>query len=472
MKVLLVEDKLEIREKLEAELPASIDITHVESAEEAIEVLEADLFDLAVCDLKIPASATLLEPHVEHGLHVFDRIRADHPGMPIIVYSAFGVLKDLGDRLADAPLHDLFGDGPTRHVAHREKNKPELLIQSLLDFQEKLSDLEDIEISPATSREYLDGYSRRLLRIYAKQQGGVLVKVARLAGGRSSAVTVRAEIDTSEGPLGGAVVAKMDNQDAIAGEEERLRRYLGPLGAGSYTPLVDAITAGAANRAALFYALASKFDRSLFDVLSADPHEAARTVQSLAETMRPWHAASSEKSMQLKNIRSRLLSGDHISRLSEESRSLLAEVDEDQNVHVNWSTGHGDLHGGNVLVDQDGNPILIDFGRVGRMTASLDPITLEVASVLHPDSSVELGGWPSEDQARKWLDLEQYLVDCPIPEFITQCREWADEVCRGDREKDATLYSYAARQLRFPRSVEQTTVQAFLVGAVERLAAR
>jgi Ser/Thr protein kinase RdoA (MazF antagonist) len=38
---------------------------------------------------------------------------------------------------------------------------------------------------------------------------------------------------------------------------------------------------------------------------------------------------------------------------------------EDRSIQVKWACLHGDLHAGNILINEDEAPILIDFGDVG-----------------------------------------------------------------------------------------------------------
>ena len=143
---------------------------------------------------------------------------------------------------------------------------------------------------------------------------------------------------------------------------------------------------------------------------------------------------------------------------------------EDISIPIRSCTAHGDLHGGNLLLAGWRSGLVIDFGRLGTAAAALDPITLELSAVLHPDAGQELGDWPSRDQALQWMDLDAYVADCPIAEFVAHCRAWARDIARGDREQAACVYGYALRQLRFPE-VDANLAAAYGRGAAERLLA-
>jgi len=89
------------------------------------------------------------------------------------------------------------------------------------------------------------------------------------------------------------------------------------------------------------------------------------------------------------------------------------ETIEKRAVTIRWCTQHGDFHPGNVLVGRDYTPTLIDFGRVGRAPASLDPLTLELSLLFHPDFRTFLGNWPTKDSLEHWSNVKQYVADCP-----------------------------------------------------------
>jgi hypothetical protein len=82
----------------------------------------------------------------------------------------------------------------------------------------------------------------------------------------------------------------------------------------------------------------------------------------------------------------------------------------------------------------------------------LDPVSLELSLLFHPDAPKWESDWPLNDQLARWADFEVYEQDCPFPQFIRTCREWAVEVARGNRDVFACAYAYAASQARFKAS--------------------
>ena len=97
---------------------------------------------------------------------------------------------------------------------------------------------------------------------------------------------------------------------------------------------------------------------------------------------------------------------------------------------------------------RDGRPLLIDFGDVGPAPLGLDPLSLELSLVLHPDSPMRAGSWPTSDQLAAWFDLDGYLIDCPAPSFVRACREWLSDVADGPTQA-ALLWGHTARQVKY-----------------------
>lgn len=110
---------------------------------------------------------------------------------------------------------------------------------------------------------------------------------------------------------------------------------------------------------------------------------------------------------------------------------------------------HGDLHGCNILVAATGKTNLVDYGEVGDGPASLDPVTLELSLLFHPNAPGAAGPWPTAEQATAWGDLAAYLHGCPFSQFVRECRAWALRVAAGKREVAASAYSYLVRQLNY-----------------------
>ena len=164
--------------------------------------------------------------------------------------------------------------------------------------------------------------------------------------------------------------------------------------------------------------------------------------------MARWIEGVPETRRSIGQIRRRLLSDESLDEVREAFGLDWIQEFENRDIQARWGCSHGDLHGFNVLVSPAG-VALIDYGDVRDGPASLDPVTLELSLLFHPDAPDGARTWPSAEQAREWGNLEAYLEDCPFPCFVQECRDWALRVGAGAREVAASAYSYLVRQLKY-----------------------
>jgi aminoglycoside phosphotransferase (APT) family kinase protein len=94
---------------------------------------------------------------------------------------------------------------------------------------------------------------------------------------------------------------------------------------------------------------------------------------------------------------------------------------------------HGDLHGANILVGAKQDAVLIDFGDVGPGFTCLDPVTLELSLIFHPEA-VRLGYSATLSMiVERWPDIDSYIKNNPMAAVIETYREWAHDVGGGDK---------------------------------------
>ncbi len=468
MKVLFVEDEPELHDQVRADLePHGISVTTAENAAQAVEQIGTGGYDLFLCDLRIPASLDAPLPHQGHGLRVFDHMRVEAPGVPIIIFTGYGDKMDLRDRLSDAPSYSLYGDGLSNLAVERTKDEYMEVIEMIRGHAEKLNRLAgDIELS-GVMPGLLGELDVRLVRIHARTHGAVTIRVDPLNGGRSDARVLRLHARSGDGSVTSRVVAKLNTLAAVEDELKRYVQFVPILGAGDYTNHTETLQAGAQDRGALFYALADDYDLSLFELLAKDDSSASHVVRELRSSLGPWHDNQTIVTKSVGDVRRFFVpdrSLDKLPALVDWRTTVLEAVQ----VYARQAPVHGDLHGGNILVDPHGRPILIDFGRVALATNAVDPVTLELSVVLHADTPVELGHWPTMSQAENWADLPDYLEGCPIAEFISTCREWTTDVSGSAREFNACVFAYSLRQLRYSGGRRELAA-AFSRGAAGRL---
>jgi DNA-binding NarL/FixJ family response regulator len=453
MKLLLIENDRDFLNVLTSEFSniPNVEVCTAASRESAFEELQTSSFDLIVCDLKIPTRDGALDDDIEHGLAVYSKATDLASGTPILILSAFGTLDIVTRLLQDAQRKDILGtriDYPMKDFVQKAR-LPDC-ISKVTELANEITQLDSIEISSGNARIELSTKEKRALRIFARRLDGRIVEIAELGSGLSDAKTLRLQVIDSRGQICTMAVAKIAGLDKIVHENLRYQSHVAPrLDVGAFTTRVDEVQAGASDVGAIFYTLARTYEKSLFDLLSDEPGRGATVVPRLRSLTARWLEGAPLRPMRARDIRRGLLSDDDIVSCA----FLLDGIDwqgfEEREVSVRHCCQHRDLHGLNVLISEDDSPVLIDYGEVDFASASLDPITLELSLLFHPKGEAIRGAWPSEAQAFEWDNLDRYTRNCPVPEFIRACREWAHNVSAGNREVYSNAYAFSVRQLKY-----------------------
>lgn len=455
MKVLLIDDEDHVASAVVNALGPSHEVVRAASRDEAQAQIGSDThFDVVVCDLRIPSSASQDEPSEEHGKAVFAEIVDRRSGTPVWVCSAFADDDFTEALIRDKRSGDPFGTGQSVPLVEKFRKKHlDHLVNRLRQAASEIDLLTGVEISTYGEQLDLSPEQKRLLQLVARQHGATLIRVRQLSGGLSGARTLA--VEALDIPGGGNQVLdcilKIDSALRATREAERYRKGAASvLPATVITPLVSEIHAGAGNSSALIYSLAAAAPVSLGRLLKESDDRSAAVVDRLRQLLAPWPTGGSPATMtvdELNNILGALLTNDAIRRGLEVEHdvSIVASAE----IQVQSCVQHGDLHALNILVDQDDRPILIDFARTTKRVAAYDAVTLEFSLLFHPELVAALDGWPTVEQARQWDDTDSYLEGCPVPNFVHRARDWGHSVSLGDREYNASVFSYALRQFKF-----------------------
>lgn len=423
-----------------------VGITYAKSRTSAISFLEADFFDLIILDLNIPTVDKALDAKPEHGHAVFARAQTAAPGTPVLVLTS-STVEDFVDQLLRRQQQcDVWGEG--RKIGTIQVLKKNNFVQcaSIVGpILQAISALSDVEL--AKTDVQLNTAQDRLLRIFAKLFSGTRARVTRVGGGLSSALVVRAAITNSAGARVHDAVAKLSSMDDVKDEGERFEKMVSRLDPIATPRKLATLEYGAGPTAGIFYGLAEGFESSAFKAVAED--NAKIFIGNVASATSRWSEGVPETRRIIREIRSRVLKDDDLDALIGKYSLPWVRAFELKEIQTRWSCCHGDLHGENVLVSLAGDAVIIDYGDVGDGPASLDPTTLELSVLFHPQGPLRDSGWPSKEAANAWGHLDQYLVGCPAPEFIRACREWALTTGAGQREVAACAYAYLVRQLKY-----------------------
>ena len=272
--------------------------------------------------------------------------------------------------------------------------------------------------------------------------------VSGLGGGLSAARVIRLRVTDSQGVQVHDAVAKLSTPADVRREGDCYDNHVTRLDPAATPRKLATLEFGAHQLAGVFFGLADGFDESAFDVALNSPEQSEVVLRKVEAAMAPWIEGVPETRRSIGQIRRRFLSDESLDDVREAFGLDWIQEFENRDIQARWGCSHGDLHGFNILVSPAG-VALIDYGDVRDGPASLDPVTLELSLLFHPDAPDGARAWPSAEQARNWGNLEAYLEDCPFPCFVQECRDWALRVGAGAREVAASAYSYLVRQLKY-----------------------
>jgi CheY-like chemotaxis protein len=473
LKTLIVEDAADVLDELRRTVQPAFDLGEIvlaESRDEALERLEAEVFDLIILDRKLPTSNGALDDDVAHGEAVYEYIKEFVIGTPVRFWTAYSEDEYIGEKIdSDVRKEDIWGTGKQyATVGIISKSRFDHVIALCREVKECVRALTLIEIRQPPGRQVdLSKEERAVLRIFARRQGGTAIEAQELSGGLSGAKVLRAIVFDGARRLAQAVV-KLGPIPLVEDEHQRQRRVL-LLPAGAATQVMAMVRAGAGPVGGVFYRLADAYDASIFDVLRRAPDVGEDVVARLRELVAPWTQAARTATATVREYRRRFATDAVFGTLRDALPDLRLDEFETSRFVFQVCCCHGDLHCGNVLVDAAHRPILIDYGEVDEHPAALDPITLELSAVFRMQRTPEVAQWFSLQQASKWCNLEEYLVGCPIAKFVAACRNWAYAAATGNRAMYVVAYCYLMRQLKYP-DIDQELVKAVIVAVVTEYA--
>lgn len=472
IRVLAIEDDDrvvgQLREWLDACAPQCEVVVAANRADATAHLSNVEMeFDLVICDLRIPLSPGSIDAREEYGIDVHEVARSELPGVPCIFFTGHADDTDLYDEIARGPSEDLFGNRTSFPLVQLVRKIDFDRARDYLDrmaCEWRATDSIELQMSGGLD---LSSFQARVVRIFARRHSGDRVELERL-GGLSGAKTFRARVFDSGGARQATAFGKIGPLAAVMQEERSVGRYGGNHLDPSCIPTVsDRVRAGGGRHGGLFFAMAERFDRSLFDVLAVDEAAAVASLRNLREATRPWCDAAERRAISVGDLRRRRTED----RVIEQYSSTLSPLDwrrlEDEVVEMTFAPQHGDMHGHNVLLDADQRLMLIDFGETGVHPVSLDPVVLEMSLVFHRDRPQLNRDWPDVAGAASWSDLDGYCSGSPFARFVRECRSWAQESPSNEVGAAILTYVDAIRQLKYP-DTQKAVAAAMAVAAGSR----
>ena len=443
-------------------LPEQFKTKIARSRDEAFSMIEQDFLDLIVLDLKIPTISGALDADSDYGHAVFHRIRLVAPGTPIFILTGSPAEDFIPALLEHQQQIDIWSEGRKRgNILFLNKYKANKFPERLGPIAIAIECLSDVELDRGGLTLSLS--EDRLIRIFTKKFQGVRCAVSSLGRGLSGARIIRLRITDNQGVQVHNAVAKLAGLAEVRKEAHCYDHFMSRLGPALTPRNLGTLEFGAHTLAGIFFGLAEDFEESAFDVVRDARERVSAVICNVEAATARWVAEVPETRRSIREYRQRVVNDQTFEELREIYGLEWATDFEKRKIQTRWACVHGDLNGCNILASVDSEIVLIDYSEVGEGPASLDPVTLELSLLFHPDAAGAAGAWPNTDQARAWGDLDNYLVGCPFPEFICECRRWAFQVAAGKRDIAASAYSYLLRQLKYD-DTNKELVAAFLDG--------
>ncbi|MGB9366216.1 MAG: response regulator [Xanthobacteraceae bacterium] len=453
MRVLLVEDKIDFAKSVERELAKIPDCetVWVKSRDSAFAKLNEHGFDLVILDRRIPATDEGLDDAQEHGWAVFQDVRTRMPGTSVFFLT--------GTEDADFPtqllneysrVEDVHGTGtPEQMYQVFWKKRVTECVKRVRAFAIERAELDRIAVQPEAGGRALLANEIQVLRLFSRRNNGAMAQVKELSGGLSDSRVLKVVVKRADGQFVMSAVAKVSTLAMIDDEGNRYRADILRLTAGGYPSLAATVSVGAANRGGLFYATVGDTVESLFDRIVVSNANVPGIPAAVRAIEGPWYQGSSTGNVTVSRIRRKILADTELPAIQAQLDGIDIQSMEGCEVAAARCCQHGDLHCANIVFDQRGDAMLIDFGDAGPSFASVDPVTLELSTLFHLQASRLPSNWPTGALLGQWSDVDAYVVGCSFPEFIRACRQWALGVAGSPEEVAAVAYSYALRQLKY-----------------------
>lgn len=471
MKLLLVEDNKSYAETLIEQISRieeNIDIFLAESRDSALSFLNEVFFDLVILDLEIPTTDGSFDLEVEHGHQVFYTAGSLTPGTPVYILTGSNPDAFLRGLARKGQSIDLWGDGtlvPT--VAYYLKEDGNQLIAEIKDIASRIALTDAIRINTGANAIDLTQEQKRAIKVFTRANGGSFCKLKKL-GGLSDAIVLKISVMDQAGRVRCECVGKLGLARHVKKEIAAYEAEVKHLRLGTFAPVMSYNDQGLRGFSAIFYVLADEHTDTFFQLALTNPAAALDVLGRIRTALARWSDTRNVKPVKIKDIRRRILSDENFQNIiTTHSLEILLDLEE-RTVEISEACIHGDLHGGNILVNGDNTPVLIDFGDVGTGYTCLDPITLELSLIFHPDARANGLATLLESSGESWLDLNIYAKDSPLYQVVKYCREWAYDVAPHDESVLSMAYLFVLKQFKYD-TVPPEVLNKILKGIINRL---
>lgn len=416
-----------------------------------------DLIDLFVLDRRLPVNAG--EPATdEFGDELLMEVRSNHPDARLVVFTGFATIRHVQGSLQGSGQLPAQDGQPIDRVTVLEKDQSLEFKEQVEQFRQLLQTLEDIEIVAPTGAAPLCALEKRALRRLAFDYRAVSISVASLDAGLTGASVWRCEINRVEGCIAKVVAKRVKSPGSSGGLSELLP---GAYTAAKVRTLSGLMAGGHLN----VLQLAGESPYALMDIIAERPAQAVELARPL------WNAlhrvAARQQILTLAKLCESLIEWQCLSELLSPYGIQTPVGSHSLTTHVGLR--HGDLHPGNVLIDNE-QAILIDFDAETFAAGALDPIIMLISTLVHPASPIRGVAWPAVSEITSTFATVDFGRGHPCEPWFRAVHQWIEECRTSEREYWALVLAYAGRQLRYQDVLEDPETVDRLVAIANRAA--
>lgn len=406
--------------------------------ESALTYLEetADLIDLFVLDRRLPMRKNETATD-EFGDAFFIQVRTKFPDARVIVFTGYASVDLLQEAMQGSGQFPLRLQNPIDRITVLKKDQSLEFKLHIESYMGLLQELDDIELHDDTTGRGFEPIDRRLLRRVAYEFGAVSITPTSLGGGLTGAKVWKCEIHRAAGHVADVVAKLAEKSQELGGLQDLLPLHNSASTRASISGLIAGYSLD-------ILRLAGNSVFPLSDLIATDPSQACNHVKQVATALDAIDERSS--TLRLQDLVVPLLSWDKLAELL--ARHGITAPSATMRISVKMGMRHGDLHPSNVMVNNDA-AVLIDFDNSCFGAGLLDPVTLLISTLVHPDSPIRGSAWPTAEEISRTFGTEEFGSGNKSAEWFQTVWQWTQSRQTSAREFWGVTLGYATRQLKY-----------------------
>jgi CheY-like chemotaxis protein len=416
-----------------------------------------DLIDLFVLDRRLPVN--IGEPATDElGDELLRQVRSDFPDARLIVFTGFATIRHVQEALQGSGQLPAQDGQPIDRVTVLEKDQSLEFREHVEQFRQLLQSLENIEIITPPDAAPPSDLDKRVLRRLAFEYQAVSISVASLGGGLTGASVWRCDVNRAEGHIATVVAKRVKSTGARGGLPELLPRA----NTTSTTATLSGLMAGSRLNV---LQIAGHDPCALMSVIADNPTRAVELAKPIWAAL---HGVSAQqRTLTVADLCQPLIEWDELLVLLTPHKIEVPAGTLRATTQV--GVRHGDLHPGNVLIDND-QAVLIDFDSTIFASGALDPVTILISTLVHPDSAIRGASWPSALEIAESFGTAEFGQNHVSGPWFSGVHEWVEQCRSSQREYWGLVLAYAGRQLRYEDVLQDAEVVSRVLALARRAA--